>query len=38
MANIEQAEWCTCEPKVEKDGNEYPPMGQINLLRMLSPW
>jgi len=20
-------EWCTCEPKVEKEGEKYPPMG-----------
>lgn len=27
MDKCDQSEWCTCLPKVEKDGKEYPPMG-----------
>ncbi|KAK4239789.1 hypothetical protein C8A03DRAFT_32153 [Achaetomium macrosporum] len=25
FANIPEDEWCTCEPKVEKEGKQYPP-------------
>ncbi|KAM0365294.1 hypothetical protein HYE67_008125 [Fusarium culmorum] len=28
MSNIPEHEWCTCEPKVEKDGEKYPPKGE----------
>ncbi|EYB23955.1 hypothetical protein FG05_11706 [Fusarium graminearum] len=28
MSNIPEHEWCTCEPKVEKDGGKYPPKGE----------
>ncbi|QPC74673.1 hypothetical protein HYE68_005425 [Fusarium pseudograminearum] len=28
MSNIPDNEWCTCEPKVEKDGGKYPPKGE----------
>jgi len=24
---IPEGEWCSCEPKVEKEGKSYPPMG-----------
>ncbi|KAK0655615.1 hypothetical protein B0T16DRAFT_451264 [Cercophora newfieldiana] len=27
MDNVPREEWCTCEPRVEKDGKEYPPKG-----------
>ncbi|WPH00532.1 Hypothetical protein R9X50_00336100 [Acrodontium crateriforme] len=27
FSQIPEAERCTCEPKVEKDGVKYPPMG-----------
>jgi hypothetical protein len=29
MKAIPEAEWCTCTPKVEKEGTEYPPMGKM---------
>lgn len=29
MDKYDQSEWCTCLPKVEKDGKEYPPMGYV---------
>lgn len=22
-------QWCTCTPKTEVDGTEYPPMGKV---------
>ncbi|KAI0136303.1 hypothetical protein BJ170DRAFT_6267 [Xylariales sp. AK1849] len=25
LDNISTDQWCTCEPKVEKDGKKYPP-------------
>ncbi len=25
MDDIPQSEWCTCNPKTEVDGKEYPP-------------
>jgi hypothetical protein len=25
FANIPEDQWCTCEPKVEKEGKQYPP-------------
>ncbi|EMF12786.1 uncharacterized protein SEPMUDRAFT_44142 [Sphaerulina musiva SO2202] len=28
MDSINEADRCTCEPKVEKDGKSYPPMGK----------
>ncbi|KAF2244628.1 hypothetical protein BU26DRAFT_463277 [Trematosphaeria pertusa] len=27
MDKVPQGEWCTCEPKVEKGGHQYPPSG-----------
>ncbi|PVH94854.1 hypothetical protein DM02DRAFT_175653 [Periconia macrospinosa] len=27
MDNIPQEQWCTCGPKIERDGMEYPPKG-----------
>jgi hypothetical protein len=27
MDSIPKEKWCTCEPKVEKKGQMYPPMG-----------
>lgn len=30
MDNIPKEEWCTCDPKVTKEGKEYPPMGKVN--------
>ncbi len=29
MDKYDQSEWCTCLPKVEKDGKEYPPRGYV---------
>ena len=26
MDPIPEAKWCTCEPRVEKEGKLYPPM------------
>jgi len=26
MDKVSEDQWCSCEPKVEKDGNQYPPM------------
>lgn len=26
MDKLPKEDWCTCEPKVEKEGREYPPM------------
>ncbi len=28
FANVPEDKWCTCEPKVEKNGKEYPPQAQ----------
>jgi len=28
MSNIPSEEWCTCEPKIERDGQSYPPMAK----------
>ncbi|KAL1839082.1 hypothetical protein VTJ49DRAFT_1883 [Mycothermus thermophilus] len=25
LSDVPEDEWCTCEPKVEKDGKKYPP-------------
>ncbi|KAK0731932.1 hypothetical protein B0H67DRAFT_476291 [Lasiosphaeris hirsuta] len=25
MDKVQESHWCTCEPKVEKDGKKYPP-------------
>ncbi|KAK4137847.1 hypothetical protein BT67DRAFT_123417 [Trichocladium antarcticum] len=25
FTDVPEKEWCTCEPKVEVDGKEYPP-------------
>lgn len=30
MDSIPESEWCTCEPKVEKDGKQYPPKSEQN--------
>ncbi len=29
MDAIPQDQWCTCEPKVEKKGQQYPPAGSV---------
>ncbi|OCL11551.1 hypothetical protein AOQ84DRAFT_286989 [Glonium stellatum] len=29
MTKIPEDEWCTCTPKVEKEGKQYPPMGKV---------
>ncbi|KAF2477819.1 uncharacterized protein BDR25DRAFT_206365 [Lindgomyces ingoldianus] len=29
MKSIPTEQWCTCEPKVEKDGTQYPPKGAM---------
>lgn len=26
MAGVDEADWCTCEPKVEVDGKKFPRM------------
>lgn len=26
MDQIPEDKWCTCDPKVERDGKQYPPM------------
>jgi hypothetical protein len=31
MDGVEKDEWCTCEPKVTKAGNEYPPAKKTTL-------
>ncbi|CAK1366967.1 hypothetical protein CB0940_10316 [Cercospora beticola] len=28
MDTVPEAERCSCEPKVEKEGKSYPPMGK----------
>lgn len=25
LSGVPEADWCTCEPKVEVDGQQYPP-------------
>ncbi|KAG9681066.1 hypothetical protein KCU76_g14743, partial [Aureobasidium melanogenum] len=30
MDSIPKSEWCDCEPKTEKNGTEYPPMGKLD--------
>ncbi|KAL2135285.1 hypothetical protein VTI74DRAFT_9165 [Chaetomium olivicolor] len=32
FADVPEDEWCTCEPKFEKDGKEYPPQAQSGLV------
>ncbi|KAF2202211.1 hypothetical protein GQ43DRAFT_369662 [Delitschia confertaspora ATCC 74209] len=29
MSNIPSEQWCSCDPKVERDGHAYPPMGSL---------
>ncbi|KAG9994800.1 hypothetical protein KCU72_g20071, partial [Aureobasidium melanogenum] len=29
MNSVPKSEWCDCEPKTEKNGTEYPPMGSM---------
>ncbi|CAD0040706.1 unnamed protein product, partial [Aureobasidium pullulans] len=29
MDSIPKNEWCDCDPKTEKNGTEYPPMGSM---------
>ncbi|PKS06523.1 hypothetical protein jhhlp_007271 [Lomentospora prolificans] len=28
MDSVDKAEWCSCEPRVERGGQEYPPMAK----------
>jgi hypothetical protein len=37
MDQVEKAQWCSCEPKVTKDGKEYPPAKKTTI-RSLLPW
>jgi len=36
MDSIPKNEWCDCDPKTEKNGTEYPPMGELIVLLMLN--
>lgn len=29
MDGIPKEQWCTCEPRVDKNGQQYPPRGSI---------
>ncbi|WPJ59003.1 hypothetical protein SMAC4_13122 [Sordaria macrospora] len=29
MDGVPKEEWCKCEPKIEKDGHQYPPKGSV---------
>ncbi|KAF2739483.1 hypothetical protein EJ04DRAFT_426679 [Polyplosphaeria fusca] len=29
MNDIPEDQWCTCEPKVEREGHQYPPKGSL---------
>ncbi|PSN64628.1 hypothetical protein BS50DRAFT_498423 [Corynespora cassiicola Philippines] len=29
MSNIPTEDWCTCAPKVEREGVQYPPKGSM---------
>jgi hypothetical protein len=29
MENIPSEQWCTCAPRVEREGHKYPPMGSL---------
>ncbi|ORY07514.1 hypothetical protein BCR34DRAFT_489429 [Clohesyomyces aquaticus] len=29
MDSVPHEKWCTCEPKVEKGGKEFPPKGEL---------
>jgi hypothetical protein len=30
MDLVPKNDWCDCEPKTEKNGTEYPPMGKLD--------
>jgi hypothetical protein len=30
MDSVPKNDWCDCEPKTEKNGTEYPPMGKLD--------
>ncbi|KAK4222747.1 hypothetical protein QBC38DRAFT_426726 [Podospora fimiseda] len=30
MTKFPKEEWCTCEPKIEKGGEKYPPKGSMS--------
>lgn len=32
FANVPEDQWCTCEPKYEVNGKEYPPAAKVNLM------
>lgn len=32
FANVPEDQWCTCEPKYEVNGKEYPPAAKMNLM------
>ncbi|OAL52116.1 hypothetical protein IQ07DRAFT_586449 [Pyrenochaeta sp. DS3sAY3a] len=29
MSNVPSEQWCQCGPRVEREGQEYPPMGTL---------
>ncbi|KAF2822770.1 hypothetical protein CC86DRAFT_372582 [Ophiobolus disseminans] len=29
MSNVPSEQWCTCGPRIEQEGNKYPPMGTL---------
>ncbi|EGZ77032.1 hypothetical protein NEUTE2DRAFT_153782 [Neurospora tetrasperma FGSC 2509] len=29
MDGVPKDEWCKCEPKIEKEGHQYPPKGSV---------
>ncbi|KAH7115203.1 hypothetical protein B0J11DRAFT_126935 [Dendryphion nanum] len=30
MNNIPAEDWCVCDPKVEREGTQYPPKGTLS--------
>ena len=31
FSNVPEDQWCTCEPKVEVNGKQYPPAAKVSM-------
>lgn len=38
MNGVPESDWCTCEPKVEVGGKEYPPAAKMGVPGFLKGW
>jgi hypothetical protein len=38
LDRVPEEQWCTCEPRVERDGKSYPPMAEGGFFGGIMKW